>query len=144
MTTIYTYGADGIFSGAVEINPMDPVVSGSLAAPPQTTGAQVAMWTGAGWAVLPERPSEAPAPPEPVPASCTRREGQRALLVHGHLDDVEAAIAAISDPFDRRDAQIEYDAATWERANPFLQQMWAQLGGTPEQLDDLFRMAVTL
>lgn len=87
-----------------------------------------------------------PAPPEPlpVPASCTRREGQRALLVHGHLDDVEAAIAAISDPFDRRDAQIEYDAATWERANPFLQQMWAQLGGTPEQLDDLFRMAVTL
>lgn len=85
-----------------------------------------------------------PPAPEPVPASCTRREGQRALLVHGHLDDVEAAIAAISDPFDRRDAQIEYDAATWERANPFLQQMWAQLGGTPEQLDDLFRMAVTL
>lgn len=41
-------------------------------------------------------------------------------------------------------AQIEYEADTWERANPLLQQMWAQLGGTPEQLDNLFRLAVTL
>ena len=41
-------------------------------------------------------------------------------------------------------AQIEYEADTWERSNAFLQQMWAGLGGTPEQLDDLFRMAVTL
>ncbi|MNW16799.1 hypothetical protein D3C71_2157760 [compost metagenome] len=57
---------------------------------------------------------------------------------------MEAAIAAITDPFDRRDAQIEYEAATWERGSPFVQDMWAQLGGTPEQLDDLFRMAVTL
>lgn len=90
-------------------------------------------------------PPPAPEPqPDPVPHSCTRRQGQRALLVHGHLDDVEAAIAAISDPFDRRDAQIEYEAATWERGSPFVQNMWAQLGGTPEQLDDLFRMAVTL
>ena len=90
-------------------------------------------------------PPPAPEPePERVPHSCTRRQGQRALLVHGHLDDVEAAIAAISDPLDRRDAQIEYEAGIWERDNPFVQAMWAQLGGTPEQLDDLFRMAVTL
>lgn len=90
-------------------------------------------------------PPPAPEPePDPVPQSCSRRQGQRALLVHGHLDDVEAAIDAISDPFERRDAQIEYEAGTWERDNPFVQQMWAQLGGTPEQLDDLFRMAVTL
>lgn len=90
-------------------------------------------------------PPPAPEPqPDPVPHSCTRRQGQRALLVHGHLDDVEAAIAAITDPFDRRDAQIEYEAATWERGSPFVQDMWAQLGGTPEQLDDLFRMAVAL
>ncbi len=90
-------------------------------------------------------PPPAPEPdPDPVPHSCTRRQGQRALLVHGRLDDVEAAIAAISDPLERRDAQIEYEAGTWERGNPFVQAMWAQLGGTPEQLDDLFRMAVAL
>lgn len=90
-------------------------------------------------------PPPAPEPqPDTVPHSCTRRQGQRALLVHGYLDDVEAAIAAIADPLERRDAQIEYEAHTWERGNPFVQAMWAQLGGTPEQLDDLFRMAVTL
>lgn len=82
--------------------------------------------------------------PDVVPASCTRREGRLALLAHGHLAAVEAAIAAIPDPVERMAAQIEYEADTWERGNAFLQAMWAGLGGTPEQLDDLFRMAVTL
>ena len=88
-----------------------------------------------------------PAPPEPipVPASCSRRQGLLALLAYGHRRaDIEALIAAIPEEMEREAALIEYEAATWERANPFLQQMWAQLGGTPEQLDDLFRMAVTL
>jgi hypothetical protein len=69
---------------------------------------------------------------------------QLALLTHGVLDDAEAAIAAITDPVQRREAQIEYEADTWERANPFLQQLWAQLGGTPQSLDEAFTLAVTL
>lgn len=84
-----------------------------------------------------------PQPPA-VPQSCTRRQGRLALLAHGHLDDVEALIAAIADPAERRAAQIEYEADTWERSNPTVQSMWEQLGGTPAQLDDLFRLAVTL
>jgi len=89
---------------------------------------------------------ELPAPPvvPAVPTSCTRRQGRLALLAHGHLDDVEALIAAITDPAERRAAQIEYEADTWERSNPTVQSMWSALGGTPEQLDDLFAMAVTL
>ncbi len=79
-----------------------------------------------------------------IPKSCTRRQGQLALLTHGVLDDAEAAIAAITDPVQKREAQIEYEADTWERANPFLQQLWAQLGGTPQSLDDAFALAVTL
>jgi len=79
-----------------------------------------------------------------VPTSCTRRQGRLALLAHGHLDDVEALIAAIADPAERRAAQIEYEADTWERSNPTVQAMWSALGGTSEQLDDLFVMAVTL
>ena len=79
-----------------------------------------------------------------VPPKVTRRQGRLALLAHGHLDDVEAVIDAIADPAERRAAQIEYEADTWERSNAFLQSMWAQLGGTPAQLDDLFRLAVTL
>lgn len=79
-----------------------------------------------------------------VPQACTRRQGRLALLAHGYLDDVESLIAAITDPAERRAAQIEYEADTWERSNPVVQSMWSALGGTPEQLDDLFVMAVTL
>lgn len=79
-----------------------------------------------------------------VPQSCTRRQGRLALLQAGQLDAVETAIAAITDPVQRMSAQIEYEADTWERGNAFLQAMWAQLGGTPGELDDLFMSAVTL
>lgn len=79
-----------------------------------------------------------------VPQSCTRRQGRLALLHAGQLDAVETAIAAITDPVQRMSAQIEYEADTWERANAFLQAMWAQLGGTPDELDELFMSAVTL
>ena len=83
-------------------------------------------------------------PAAPVPASCTRRQGRLALLSHELLDDVEAAIAAIADPIEQRQAGIEYEADVWERGNAFLQQMWASLGGDSAGLDDLFRLAVTL
>lgn len=88
------------------------------------------------------------APPAPVaapaPTSCTNSQGMLALLQVGKLDAVEAAIEAIADPLEKRKAQIEYQRATWERDNAFLQTMWAQLGGTPEELDALFTLAVTL
>lgn len=87
-----------------------------------------------------EPPEEAPAPP----TSCTRRQGRLALLANGLLADVEALIAAIPDATQRQAAQIEYEADTWERSNATLQAMWAQLDGTPEGLDDLFALAVTL
>lgn len=80
----------------------------------------------------------------PVPSSCTRRQGQLALLEVEKLDDAEAFLAAIPDAKQRRAAQIEYEADTWERSNAFVQAMWQQLGGTPPELDELFRAAVTL
>lgn len=78
-----------------------------------------------------------------VPRAVTRRQARLALLEVGKLDDVEAAIEAITDPVQRRAAQIEYDADTWERDNEFLQAMWAQLGGTEQDLDDLFILAAS-
>mgnify|MGYP000939231133 CR=1 FL=1 len=84
------------------------------------------------------------APPAPVPASCTRRQGRLALLTLGLLDAAEAAIAGIADSTEQRAAQIEYEADTWDRGNAFVQQLWAILGGEPEGLDDAFRLAVTL
>lgn len=97
------------------------------------------------WDVVPLTPEEIDAARRAmVPQSCTRRQGRLALLQAGQLDAVETAIAAITDPVQRMSAQIEYEADTWERANAFLQAMWAQLGGTPDELDDLFMSAVTL
>ena len=85
-----------------------------------------------------------PPTPAPIPATCTRRQGRLALLQAGHLATVEQTIVSIADPAQRMAAQIEYEADTWERDNAFVQSMWAQLGGTPDQLDDLFTLAVTL
>lgn len=146
-TTIYSWDSNKIYSGSQVIEPGQSVPPRStLATPPGTTGTEVARWTGTGWEVLPERPvPPTPEPePAPVPSSCTRRQGRLALLQNDLLDDVEDAIAAIPDPAQRRAAQIEYEADTWDRGNAFLQGMWAQMGGTEEGLDDLFRLAVTL
>ena len=84
-------------------------------------------------------------PPKPItPASCTRRQGRLALLASGFLDDAEEAIAEIGDPIEKRTAQIEYETDTWSRENLFLQSLWSQIGGTDEQLDELFRVAAGL
>lgn len=87
-------------------------------------------------------------PPVVVPSRCTRRQGRLVLLDTPHgtsskLDAVEDFITAIPDPVLRRKAEIEYACETWERSNPFLQQMWASLGGTPAELDALFIDAAT-
>lgn len=79
-----------------------------------------------------------------VPSTCTRRQGRLALLLVNLLGDVESTIAGIPDPTQRMAAQIEYEAETWERANPFLQAMWAGLGGTEQELDTLFTEAAKL
>lgn len=142
MLTIYTIDTQGIYSGAIEVtDPLAPLPMGVTIQPPELTGTQVARWIAAGWEVLPEYPAP---PPPPAPTSCSRRQAELALLQVGMLDTLQAAIEAIADPIEKRRAQIEYGANVWERSNPFLQQMWAALGGTPDKLDDLFRLAVTL
>ncbi|WP_280191198.1 hypothetical protein [Delftia sp. PS-11] len=95
------------------------------------------LWDGTSFAPAPE-------PPEPVPAAISRRQGQLVLHALGLLEAAEAAITGIADPLERRAAQIEYEASTWERSNAFLAGLWAQLGGTPASLDEAFRTAVTL
>ena len=84
-------------------------------------------------------------PPQPeIPESCTRRQGRLALLQVGKLEMVEEAIESIESPTEKATAHIEYEADTWERENPFLQAMWSRLGGTSEELDGLFALAVSL
>ena len=96
---------------------------------------------------LPEGTVVEPADPPPVPVitSVTMRQARLALLRAGLLDDVDAAIAAIPDPVQRKAAEIEWEyAQTVDRNSPFTQQMAAGLTLTAEQLDALFTQAAGL
>lgn len=81
--------------------------------------------------------------PDPTPDAVSRRQGRRALLATGHLQAVETYLAAIPDDTERMQAQIEYEADTWERSNPWVGHMLELLGLTAEQGDDLFRLGAT-
>lgn len=83
-------------------------------------------------------------PPAPVPPSCTNRQAKLALIELGFYTHATELLAAITDPVEKLKAEVEWDAPTFERASPFLNNVWAQLDGTQEQLDDAFRLAVTL
>ncbi len=95
--------------------------------------AQYLVWVAAG-----NTPEPADVPTVIVPQSVTRRQGRLALLEVDKLDQVEAFIDAIVDPIERRAAQIEYEADTWDRGNPRLQSLWTGMGGTEAELDALF------
>lgn len=75
----------------------------------------------------------------------TMRQARRALLDAGLLDQVDAAIAAIADATERRQAEIDWKyATTVERLWPWVQTLGAALGLTAEAMDALFEQAATL
>ncbi|MCE3262611.1 MAG: hypothetical protein K0R43_1690 [Pseudoduganella sp.] len=74
-----------------------------------------------------------------VPKVVTRRQALQALLLADLLDSVQPAIDAIPDPTARRLAQIEWDdSLEFQRDRPLVISIAAQLGLTPEGLDELF------
>ena len=93
---------------------------------------------GIGWAYAGGEFTQ-PVAPVVVPQTITRRQGRLALMQAGKLDAAEAIVKAGG-----LAAQIEYEAATWERGNAYLQQIWALLGGSDKELDDLFILAAGL
>lgn len=74
-----------------------------------------------------------------VPTIVTMRQARHALLNAGLLDAVDAAISAIPDETERRQAQIDWEYATEVRKDwPWVQTLSTALGLTEEQLDQLF------
>lgn len=95
----------------------------------QSEGKQIVAGDGG----LPQAVEPEPLPPQ-VPASVTMRQAQLALLAHGYLDDVEAAIEAAG-----RAAQIEWSAAKdVYRDSPLALTMAGILGLDDDALDALF------
>ena len=79
----------------------------------------------------------APAPP-PVPASVTMRQARLALLAHGLLGNVAAAINSLPEPA-KSQAQIEWEYSNaMERGNTFVATLGTALGLNSSALDALF------
>lgn len=87
-------------------------------------------------------------PPPPTPAAptvCSPAQGLVALFAIKQITeaDVNATIAAITDPVLRYTSQIAFARATeWKRDSVSIQQLSALLGLTESDLDALFEFAV--
>jgi hypothetical protein len=72
-------------------------------------------------------------------ATCTPRQMRLALLDIGLLDDVEAIVAASP-----RAVRLEWEySVLLERKNPQWDALGAGIGKTPEDIDNVFRLALT-
>ena len=91
---------------------------------------------------------DAPTPPTPAtPTVCSPAQGLVALFAIKQIteDDVNATIAAITDPVARYTSQVAFARATeWRRESASIQQLATLLGLTESDLDALFAFAVTV
>ena len=89
-----------------------------------------------------------PTPPTPAtPTVCSPAQGLVALFAIKQIteSDVNATIAAITDPVLRYTSQIAFARATeWRRDSVAIQQLATLLGLTESDLDVLFEFAVTV
>lgn len=75
----------------------------------------------------------------------TRRQFKLVLLEHNLLNTVEQSINAIEDKTLRTRIQIEYEESDkFERSNDSVQYMLSILNLTDEQVDEMWRYAMTL
>ena len=78
--------------------------------------------------------------PPPLRVAVTAAQAKVALHRRGLLLDVENAVAGYP-----RDVQLWFsDARDWDRNNPYVQGIGAELSLTDEQVDELFVFAATI
>jgi hypothetical protein len=98
----------------------------------------------AGWLVV-NGGYEAPPVVVVVPATITRRQAIQQLIIEGLDDDVQAVIDSIQNVTQRKLLQAWYDESqVFERNRAEINQMWAALGRTQIQLDQMFIDAAKL
>lgn len=75
----------------------------------------------------------------------TRRQFKLTLLANDMLDQIEAAIEEIQEPFIKKMIQIEYgEGATFERTSNSVIAMCGLLGLADDQVDEMWQYAMTL
>ncbi|WP_186415411.1 hypothetical protein [Pannonibacter sp. P2PFMT1] len=119
----------------------------ALFVPASAAMVYMARLTDGDWvAPPPPDPIPEPAPyepPAPVLPPLTRRQLRLALLSIGvTAEDVEAHIAAITDPAEQAAALIEWrDSNTYDRGHPLVADIAAAMDLPPEQVDSLWAWA---
>lgn len=110
--------------------------------PPDTR--QFAEYDGETFANPPE-PEPVIVPVTPIYPTLTRKQLRNGLLSIGvTASDVEAHIAAITDPLEREAAMIDWqDTQTYERTYPLVDQIGSALGLPEEQIDALWLWSAT-
>lgn len=99
---------------------------------------------GVGWTYAAGVFTAPPPLPPPIPQSVTMRQARLALLAHGQLDNVAAAINSLPEPA-KSQAQIEWEYSNaLERANAFVATLGTALGLNASALDALFVEAAQL
>lgn len=99
---------------------------------------------GIGWTYAAGAFTAPPPPPPPVPQSVTMRQARLALLAHGLLGNVAAAINSLPEPA-KSQAQIEWEYSNaMERGNTFVATLGTALGLNASALDALFIDAAQL
>lgn len=134
MTTLYLYDDCGNYTYSTEHVQYAPLPVNSTMVPPPT--GEYPVWNGTDWEL-----KDAPAVPIPVvPLAITPRQCRIELLNRGLLEQVETMIA---DQDQATRITWEY-AVLFERQNPLLLALAANLGLTSEQLDEFFIAAAAL
>ena len=81
-----------------------------------------------------------------VPEKVSRRQAYQQLFLAGMLEGVEAAIASVDDPTQRKLVQIHWESSQeFERYHPTIEALAGQiLGLTSTQIDEMFIAAARL
>jgi hypothetical protein len=146
MTTIYELDSQNFWTGNTkEIGAKEGAPIGwTRSAPPELQPGEYARFSGKdGWSIFDYYPEIIP-PPDPIPQSVTMRQARLALLQQGLLAQVDTVIDQLPEP-DKSAAKIEWEySQTVERDRTLIQALAPGLGLSDEDLDNLFKLAVTL
>ena len=138
MITVYQLDAQGVFTAAIEIDPMGPLpVPLAMTAPPATVGDEVARWNGNAWDVLADRPALPPGPtPEQLRAQIKPISPLQGILTLGETE--WGKVLAYRETASWAEKIIIDNANDWVRTSQTIAFFGYLLEYTDDEMDTLF------